>query len=141
MTKLPERPVRCDGWRDGLGLVLRGSNPLEKLDHFPQVRAAGSHCPLVGLFMFVCFLPLWLQAFPGFELPIQGVSVQDVPAGEASGSGYPGSPCELHSLACWDMKPRLGRLCPLRLSRALGGLGRELPGTFGLGPRPSSSFT
>lgn len=67
--------------------------------------------------------------------------MQDIPAKEASGSGYPGSPCELHSLACWDMKPGLGRLCPLRLSRALGGLGRELPGTSGLGPHPSSSFT
>lgn len=93
-----------------------------------------------ALCLFDLFL-LWLQAFPGFELPTQGVSVRDIPAGEASGSSYPGSPCKLHSVACWDMKPRLGKLCPLRLSRALDGLGRELPGTFGLGPRPSSSFT
>lgn len=85
MTELPERPVRCGRRRDGL--VLCGSNPLEKLDHFPQVRVAGSHCPLVGLYLVVCFLLLWLQAFPGIELPIQGESVQDIPAGEASGSG------------------------------------------------------
>lgn len=53
---------------------------------------------------------------------------------ETSGSGYPGSPCDPHSLACWDMKVRPGVLCPLTLFRALDGLGRELPGTFGLDP-------
>lgn len=85
--------------------------------------------------LFASFLPSWLQAFPGSELPVQGASAQERPV-----AVLPALPCGPHSLACWDVTPGLGRLCPLRLSRARGTPGRELPGTFGLGPRPSSSF-
>lgn len=54
--------------------------------------------------------------------------------------GTPGSPCELHSLACWDMKPRPWQALPSETVQDTGagwkGTGEGTPRDLWLGTTP-----
>lgn len=86
----------CQGWQLEGRACFAFSNPLEKLEYFPQVRAA-AHTERGFVYLFAS-IPCGYRPFSGLNCPSKEFECR-------TGQGL-----WLPRVTLWNMKPSLGRL-------------------------------